>query len=418
MQDLAPGDYTITVKNTDGCTSNASATVKDAPKAPDTPLLATTDPTCEVPTGSITVTEPLGTKFSYSIDGGTTYQTEVLFTGLAPDDYTITVKNNAGCTSNASATVKDAPKAPDADAPFDTIVCDSYTLPPLINGHYFLQPGSIDSVAAGTDITQTTTLYVAAGDPDAGCYVENSFTVTITDKQLPLITQLGPYCLDSKPDYLQLISNNGITGTWYPATIATDSVGIFTYIFTPDDGQCAVEAKMTIEITDKITPIIKPIGPLDAGSKPPPLPAVSVNGISGRWSPATISTANVATTKYTFTPDADQCAVPVSIDIEVTAVKGPKMHISPYNDDCDPPIVYTNKIELNEGGGVATPGDCPLNWSTLRKVSDRVIENGCPKKIYRTYEIYDSCGQNVSAIQEITINRYSCSKNNNIRRKI
>ena len=36
----------------------------------------------------------------------------------------------------------------------------------------------------------------------------------------------------------------------------------------------------------------------------PALPATSTNGITGTWSPATISTATVGTTTYTFTPAA------------------------------------------------------------------------------------------------------------------
>ena len=37
------------------------------------------------------------------------------------------------------------------------------------------------------------------------------------------------------------------------------------------------------------------------------LPTSSNNGITGTWSPATINTATVGTTTYTFTPAAGQC---------------------------------------------------------------------------------------------------------------
>ncbi len=128
-------------------------------------------------------------------------------------------------------TITDAPLA---DAPLDVTACGLYTLPALTNGNYFRQPGSIDPVTAGTDITVTTTLYVAAGAPaDVNCYNENSFTINITDEIVPVFAQLGPYCLNATPDDLPLTSTNGITGTWSPATIATDVVGTFIYTFHP-----------------------------------------------------------------------------------------------------------------------------------------------------------------------------------------
>ena len=112
MQDLAPGDYTITVKNTDGCTSAETATINPVPNAPEVPVLAATQPDCINPLGSIEVTSPLGAEYTYSIDG-TTFQAETTFAGLAPGDYTITVKNTDGCTSAETATINPVPNAPE-----------------------------------------------------------------------------------------------------------------------------------------------------------------------------------------------------------------------------------------------------------------------------------------------------------------
>jgi large repetitive protein len=93
---LVAGDYTITVRNTDNCTSSETATVNPAPDAPDVPVLAVSNPDCAVAVGSIEVTSPVGVEYEYSIDG-VTFQTGTLFTGLAAGDYTITVRNTDNC---------------------------------------------------------------------------------------------------------------------------------------------------------------------------------------------------------------------------------------------------------------------------------------------------------------------------------
>ena len=96
---LAPGTYTITVKNAAGCTSvTPQITINTVPGAPAVADVTTVQPTCTIPTGSITINSPTGTGLTYSIDG-TNFQNGVTFPNLAPGTYTITVKNVAGCTS-------------------------------------------------------------------------------------------------------------------------------------------------------------------------------------------------------------------------------------------------------------------------------------------------------------------------------
>ena len=79
-----------------------------------------------------------------------------------------------------------------------------------------------------------------------------SVTVTINENVLPTFTQLGPYCLGGASGVLPSTSNNGITGTWSPATINTAVAGSSTYTFTPTVGLCATQATMSINITSII----------------------------------------------------------------------------------------------------------------------------------------------------------------------
>ena len=68
---VTPGTYNVTVQNAAGCISTATpVTILGAPAAPAAPTVNHTDPTtCANPTGTITVTAPLGAGLSYSIDG-------------------------------------------------------------------------------------------------------------------------------------------------------------------------------------------------------------------------------------------------------------------------------------------------------------------------------------------------------------
>jgi len=71
----------------------------------------------------------------------------------------------------------------------------------------------------------------------------------------PTFQQIDPLLLNSVAPELPNISNNGITGTWYPEVINTDNVGTFSFTFTPDPNQCSVNSTMNIEVLSKISDI-------------------------------------------------------------------------------------------------------------------------------------------------------------------
>ncbi|MFX8895270.1 hypothetical protein ABTM96_19245, partial [Acinetobacter baumannii] len=98
----ASGSYTVYAKNSGGCTSSSSAVVNAQPASPTTPTVSITQPTCSVATGTITVTAPTGSGYSYSIDG-INYQASTTFSGVASGSYTVYAKNSGGCTSSYSA---------------------------------------------------------------------------------------------------------------------------------------------------------------------------------------------------------------------------------------------------------------------------------------------------------------------------
>ncbi|PZD77129.1 hypothetical protein [Mesonia sp. K7] len=111
---LAPGDYDLTVQNADGCETTITVTINPAPIVPADAVSTVIQPDCGETTGSITVNTPTGANIEYSIDGGVTWQSSPLFTGLTPGNYDVIVRDtSANCESTPIAeTINASPTAP------------------------------------------------------------------------------------------------------------------------------------------------------------------------------------------------------------------------------------------------------------------------------------------------------------------
>ena len=144
-----------------------------------------------------------------------------------------------------------------------------------------------------------TTTYTFEPD-DGQCASTTEMTIVIIPLNNPNFTQIEDQCAGTEVT-LPTTSIEGINGSWSPAFDSNTST---TYTFTPDDGQCANIAQMTVEVIQTIDPQFTQIENQCAGTEVI-LPTTSIEGINGSWSPAFDS--NTSTT-YTFTPDDGQCA--------------------------------------------------------------------------------------------------------------
>ncbi len=107
---LAAGNYTIIVKDANGCIGTATVTVATA-NGP-TVSTAQTNTTCGNSNGIITVNGSGGTgALTYSINNGL-YQANNVFTGLAAGVYTIIVKDATNCIATATITLTNLSSAP------------------------------------------------------------------------------------------------------------------------------------------------------------------------------------------------------------------------------------------------------------------------------------------------------------------
>jgi hypothetical protein len=93
--------------------------------------------------------------------------------------------------------------------------------------------------------------------------------VTVTGAVTPTFDPVGNLCIGATAPVLPAVSNNGINGTWNPATISTAAAGTTTYTFTPDAGQCASSASIDITIAAQVTPVFTAIGPVCVGATAP-----------------------------------------------------------------------------------------------------------------------------------------------------
>jgi len=107
---LAAGNYSVTAKDSRGCTGSKSFTVAATDPCAAVSFTVganatTATPCLTTPNGSLTITTSGGgTGFSYNINGGA-FQSSPTFNNLAPGSYTVGAKETGGCVRTASVTI-------------------------------------------------------------------------------------------------------------------------------------------------------------------------------------------------------------------------------------------------------------------------------------------------------------------------
>jgi hypothetical protein len=220
--------------------------------------------------------------------------------------YTFTPSGNE-CATTATVTVSVAnPVNPTFTSV--SVICTGTTLAQLPSTS---NNGIAGSWSPATMNNTATTVYTFT--PNNGlCANPKVITITVNQKTTPTFTFATSVCTGTTISPLPTTSSNSIIGTWSPAVNNTATT---TYTFTPSSGQCANPKTVTITINPKTTPTFTAVGPFCQGSTLTALPTTSINGISGTWTPVL---NNSATTTYTFTPTAGQCANPATMSIVIT----------------------------------------------------------------------------------------------------
>ncbi len=280
-----------------------------------TTVTATPNTICAGESSSITASGP-SSGVSYQVwtasSGGSNLGNAPLSVspGSTTTYYIQTVSNSDGACVSATRIAVTVTVTPNVTPTFTAV-------PPICSGAALAAlPTTSNNGITGTwspAINNTaTTLYTFT--PTAGlCATTTTLSITVNPNVTPTFTAVAPICTGDALAPLPITSNNSITGTWSPALNNTTTT---TYTFTPTAGQCATTTTLTITVNSTpTTPTFTAVAPICSGAALAALPTTSTNGVTGTWSPAI---NNTATTTYTFTPTAGQCATTTTLSITVT----------------------------------------------------------------------------------------------------
>jgi gliding motility-associated-like protein len=268
--------YLFTVTNSQSCTSgfSSSTTIANALTIPPVPTASVVQPTCPQPTGTISVTAPIGLNYVYSING-VNFQAGTVFTNVAGGVYTLYVQDTqSGCITNSLSTytVNPTPQAPAVSIDYITNVScngaadgsaavqiDSLGTPPFV---FSWSPvGVANDTVTGLAPGNYNIVVVDA----LNCVVVNSVTIT-EPNAMGIIGDSTPVDCN-----LQLLGTMDVTvsgGTgpyaylWSPGNQVTDSIGglnVGPYSVTvTDDNGCSVVWGATIGIINGLALSIQP----------------------------------------------------------------------------------------------------------------------------------------------------------------
>jgi gliding motility-associated-like protein len=318
---------------------------------------------------------------------------------------------------------------PPVSNPCANPITPSFTqVAPICSGGTFSLPTSSINGITGTwspainnNATTTYTFTPSAGQ----CANTITMTVNVNPTVTPTFTTWGPYCQNDI--LIQVIlpttSNQGITGTWNPAMVSTAVTGNIVHTFTPNPGQCANSTTMTVVVNPINTPQFNPIQAICTGEAIN-LPASSINGISGTWSPAI---NNVATTTYTFTPNTGQCANSATMTVIVNLGTTPQFN--PIQSICEGEAINLPASSTNGILGTWTPainntatttytftpnpGQCATSTNLTVQVNPAPIVNVVPSNpivdLGESVQILASGANNYSWSNASTLSCSTCS---------
>ena len=231
----APGNYTVSVRDANGCIATAPMVI--LPPLGATPQ-ATVQPSCALNDGEITISATGGSgnylydlldNFGTSVIGGTP-QASNLFTGLAPGNYTAVVYDNgsSGCDTQVAVSLE-TPSPVVFTFTQEDVSCNGGadgSIQVILDASNINPPYTFTLFDGVTTISQTSSLFT---DLAAGTY---DITVTsdrnCVDTQTVTITEPDPVTVTAINTEFACNPNNSVAQAMITAT-ASDGTAPYTY---------------------------------------------------------------------------------------------------------------------------------------------------------------------------------------------
>ncbi len=380
---LAAGSYTVTVKETaTDCTNTFTATVTEPDILEIDP--SAVDVTCKgQEDGQIIGAASGGTApYEYSIDGGTTFQTED-FTGLDIGTYDVTVRDASGCTTSKPVTIAEPTElelniTSTTDASCNGLSDGAAT--ETVNGGTAPYTYSLDAQNFNSTIDLTAlsagsyTLTVKDGND---CTVATNFTINEPSAIVPIVSTSADISCNGLTDGSFTVTATGgdgtfmysIDGTNFSATNTFTNLSADTYTVTVQDGSgCTATMMQTIIEPAALNPQFESVDITCNGETDGQITGIATGGtapytysIDGTTFQST-AFSGLAAGSYTLTvKDANDCEATTTVDISEPAVLAAS--ISSTSDvDCN--SNSTGSAVLAVTGG-STPYSYSLDGSTF-----------------------------------------------------
>ncbi len=264
------GNSTVTVSATGGTTPYVSSSVGSFPHAAGAYSYTVTDANGCTAVASGTITEPAPLTTSTTMSACDTYTWNGT-TYTISGDYTYNSTNGSGCSvvNTLHLTINNSTTSSETQ-----VTCAAYTwhgTTYTTSGDYtytstnasgcnnvatlhltFNTTTTSETQVACDGYTWHGTTYTVSGDytynstNTAGCLNVATLHLTINHITTPVFDSVAPICFGTALSNLPTTSNQGLTGSWLPATMNNSATT--TYTFTPAPGQCAAVSQMTIQV--------------------------------------------------------------------------------------------------------------------------------------------------------------------------
>ncbi|MCK9340071.1 MAG: hypothetical protein M0P38_08815, partial [Bacteroidales bacterium] len=371
--------YQLTVLDANGCNAVATSVVT-VDSLPMAPVVSSTPNTICVGTqnGTIIIENPLGTGYSYSLNGAAFQDTTTVYDNLSVGNYTIIAQTAEGCSSTQTMTsIQNSQDLPTVVIhPNDMILCPNLgtqtVTAEILNGEApFTVAWNTNQMISSDSLTAILgflpqfcdTNYIFSVDvTDANnCSASAEDTLHVADNELPTITGT-----------IAVTTINGCTENDAPAAVTTPAELIALGLQLNDN--CTAINNLTVHSQDQV-----------AGHCP-----------------------IVITRTYQVEDECGNVSADFVQTLQVFDSVAPLMNnvtITLNLNGCDAsvaPAVATTPSELTAIGFTFSDNCTANNDLTVEVVADTT--GNCPMVLTRSYSVVDECGnESTAAIHEILI---------------